>query len=147
MIDGKDFTMDLDDFDPEIRQLVSLINNVDGVETIESCFGHHENPCRIWFRIKDIPTANNFIRQFFYFDPLWRIVLTFCECDYTDELVFMLESKYQDYPTVDLSVETLTRRFEDRQGRAYTDDGNLDPLKRAFLTWCDELQAERGDKE
>lgn len=118
MIDGKDFTASIDDLDLEIRQLVHLINDVDGVETIDSCFGHYENPCRIWFRVKDIPTANDFIRKFFYFDPLWRIVLTFSECRYADELVFMLESKYQDYPTVGLSVETLTRRFEDRiQGR------------------------------
>lgn len=114
MIDGKNFTAGIKDLDYEIRQLVCLINDVDGVETISSCFGHHENPCRIWLRIKDVPTANKFIRQFFYFDHLWSLVLTFSELDdYADELIFMLESKYQDYPAVDLMVETLTRRFED----------------------------------
>jgi hypothetical protein len=34
--------------------------------------------------------------------------------DYADELLFVIESKYQDYPTVDLMVENLTKRFEER---------------------------------
>ena len=29
----------------------------------------------------------------------------------------------------------------------WADDGNLNPLKRAFLAWCDQLKAESEDKE
>lgn len=119
MIDGKSFnteTFKEDPLDPEIRELVHFINKVDGVETIESCFGHHKMPCRIWLRIKGVDTANKFIRRFFYSDPLWSLKLTFSEANYFDELLFAIESAYQDYPTVDLMVENLTKRFEERIG-------------------------------
>ena len=118
MIDGKSFNeeeLKEEPLDEEIKKLVYLINKVDGVETIESCFGHHKNPCRIWLRIKNIDTANKFIKKFFYFDRLWSLKLTFIETDdYFDELLFKLESAYKDYPTVDLMVENLTERFEKR---------------------------------
>lgn len=117
MIDGKSFIVEElkeEPLDIEIKKLVCLINQVDGVETINSCFGHHEMPCRIWLRIKNSDTANKFIRRFFYFDSLWRLTLTFSEAEYFDELLFVLESAYQDYPTVDLMVENLTKRFEER---------------------------------
>lgn len=29
----------------------------------------------------------------------------------------------------------------------WADDGNLNPLKRAFLAWCDELEADKGESE
>lgn len=117
MIDGKSFIvkeLKEEPLDIEIKKLVYLINQVDGVETINSCFGHHEMPCRIWLRIKDIDTANRFIRRFFYFDPLWSLTLTFSEAGYFEELLFVIKSAYKDYPTVDLMVENLTKRFEER---------------------------------
>jgi len=118
MIDGKSFNTEelkKNPLDEEIKKLVYLINKVDGVETIESCFGHHKNPCRIFLRIKNIDTANKFIKKFFYFDRLWSLKLTFVETDdYFDELLFKLESAYQGCPTVDLMVENLTERFEKR---------------------------------
>ena len=117
MIDGKSFNTEEfkeEPLDRQIEKLVYLINQVDGVETIGSCFGHHKMPCRIWLRIKNIDTANKFIRHFFYLDPLWSLKLTFSEAGYFDELLFIIESAYQDYPTVDLMVENLTKRFEER---------------------------------
>lgn len=117
MIDGKSFNTEAfkkEPLDREIEKLVYLLNQVDAVETIDSCFGHHEMPCRIWLRIKNVDTANKFIRRFFYFDPLWSLKLTFSEARYFDELLFVLESAYQDYPTIDLMVENLTKRFEER---------------------------------
>ena len=117
MIDGTSFIVDelkKEPLDKEIENLVYLINQIDGIETIDSCFGHHEMPCRIWLRIKDVDTANSFVRRFFYFDTLWSLKLTFSESRYVDELLFVLESAYQDYPTVDLMVENLTRRFRER---------------------------------
>ena len=118
MIDGKSFNTEAfkeQPIDREIAKLVHLINQVDGVETTDSCFGHHRAPCQIWVRIKDVDTVNKFIRRFFYFDPLWSLKLTFSEAMYFDELLFIIESSaYQDYPTVDLMVENLTKRFEER---------------------------------
>lgn len=117
MIDGKSFDIEAfkeEPLDQEIEELIYLINQVEGVETIDSCFGHHKMPCQIVLRIKDADTANKFIRRFFYFDPLWSLKLTFSEANYLDELLFIIESAYQDYPTVDLMVENLTKRFEER---------------------------------
>lgn len=117
MIDGKSFIVEeLKEapLDIEIKKLVYLINQVDGIETIDSCFGHHEMPCRIWLRIKNADIANKFIRRFFYFDQLWSLKLTFSEAGYFEELLFVIESAYQDYPTIDLMVENLTKRFEER---------------------------------
>lgn len=31
-----------DDIDVEIRQLIRGINSVDGIETVECCFGHYK---------------------------------------------------------------------------------------------------------
>lgn len=117
MIDGKDFIeKDLKDnlIDYEIKELVYLINQFDGVETINSCFGHYEMPCRIWLRIKDVDTANKFIKRFFYLDDLWLLNLIFSEANYHNELLFVLESRYKDYPIVNLMVENLTYRFKER---------------------------------
>lgn len=117
MIDGRSFIekeLEEEPLDHEIKELVYLINQVDGVETENSCFGHYKMPCQIWLRIKDADTANKFIRRFFYFDPLWSLKLTFSEGRYCDDLLFVLESNYQDYPIVGLMVENLTKRFEER---------------------------------
>ena len=115
MIDGKDFKKEiLNDVDIEIRELVELINQVEGVETTQCCFGHNEKPCQIYLRIKDLKTANEFIKKFFYFDALWRLVLIFDETGERDkELQFVLESKYFNYPTVNLMADNLTYRFRD----------------------------------
>ena len=86
MIDGKSFIVKElkgEPLDIKIEKLVYLINQVDGVETINSCFGHHKMPCRIWLRIKNADTANKFIRRFFYLDPLWHLILTFSEAGYS----------------------------------------------------------------
>jgi hypothetical protein len=118
MIDGRSFNIEWfkeEPLDKEIENLVYLINQVDGVETTDSCFGHHKMPCRIWVRIKNVDIANSFVKRFFYLDPIWSLKLTFFEVDdYADELLFVIESAYQDYPTVDLMVENLTKRFEER---------------------------------
>lgn len=117
MIDGKNFNeknLKESPIDYEIKELVYLINQFDGVETIDSCFGHYKMPCRIWLRIKDIDTANKFIKCFFYLDKRWLLNLSFSEANYHHELLFVLESRYKDYPIVSLMVENLTYRFKER---------------------------------
>ena len=112
MIDGKDYNKSVySGIDREIADLVEYINRVDGIETTDSCFGHNERPCLIWCRAKDIKTLNDFIKRFFYFDQLWNLCLTYSERDYFDEILFIIESKYTDYPTVNLMVKELTNRF------------------------------------
>ena len=125
MIDGKSFDTEAfkeEPLDKEIEKLVYLINQVDGVETIDSCFGHHRMPCRIWIRVKDVDTVNKFIRRFFYFDPFWSLKLTFSEARYFDELLFVIESEHKNYPAVDSMVENLTKRFEERINKAESEE-------------------------
>lgn len=136
MIDGKSFiekNLKIDPLDNEIKELVYLINQVDGVETEESCFGHYKEPCQIWLRIKDVETANKFIRKFFYFDPLWNLSLTFSEIDHYNELLFVLESRYEDYPAVDLMVENLTNRFKERLSRKSEFDNTAEKITKKVM--------------
>ena len=120
MIDGKDAsTIVYSDVDHEIRELVQLINNVPGIETTGSCFGHNEMPCLIFMRAESVEAANWFMYKYFYNDPLWRMSLfitdtQICEKNWK-ELKLVLESRYKDYPTVNLMVDDLTRRFRDVQ--------------------------------
>ena len=147
MIDGKSFNTEEfkeEPLDPEIKKLVYLINQVDGVETTESCFGHHKMPCHIWLRIKNVDTANKFIRRFFYFDPLWSLKLSFSEASYFDELLFVIESAYQDYPTVDLMVENLTKRFlKALKQKPYED--SIVEWKKDFKGYVNSLSMPRDD--
>lgn len=123
MIDGKDYTSDeiIKDVDIEIKELIKLINKIDGVETVNSCFGHHKTPCQIWLRIKDIDTANKFYHKYIYSNSLWDLMLTHTELDERKgELYFVLQSQYKDYPTVNLMVDTLTSTF-----KGYTNEFEL----------------------
>ena len=108
---------ELDDLDYEIQELVYLINDVEGICTVDSCFGHNERPCRIWCDAKDIETLNKFIYKYFYNDYLWtfQICLTDVMIDEGDwnRVHFLIESKYSDFPTVNLMVDLLTHRFRE----------------------------------
>ena len=123
MIDGKTYNEiiinEKPGVDPEIRELLELINNVDGIETTESCFGHNIRPCRIWCRARDVEALNKFIYNYFYGDTLWifNIVLTDITIDNKewDKLEFVLESRYSDFPTVNLMINSLCYRMKEKQ--------------------------------
>ena len=101
--------------DDEIRKLIPLINQVDGIETIQSCFGHHKEPCRIYFRARDIESLNKFKYNFFYCDSLWAIELIVTDVTIDDgkwnTVEAVVVSRYKDYPTIDLMVDNLVYRF------------------------------------
>ena len=123
MIDNKDYDIirieedsKIDGgMDIEIKKLVELINKVDGIETTESCFGHNKTPCHIYARAKDIYTLKRFMNKFFHFDPLWKIELVnMPEAEDSDEVIFLINSNHFEYPIVNLMVDNLTYRFENR---------------------------------
>lgn len=102
------------DIDIEIRDLVKYLNKFDGIETYESCFGHNEVPCMIWFRADSIKAINDMIFSVFDYDVLWHIEIN--TADFPKDcknLRFVLTSgNVKDFPTVNLMVENLTNRLE-----------------------------------
>ena len=118
MIDGKEFNKEtLKDVDFEIQELVGLINQVDGIETTNSCFGHNEEPIQIYCRAKDISYLNKFICKFFYGNSLisFKIFVTDVTIDNKewDKVEFLIESdvRYVDFPCTQLIANNLTHTF------------------------------------
>ena len=103
-----------EDIDIEIRNLVRYLNMVDGIETIESCFGHNEAPCFIWFKANSINAINNLIFNIFNNDRLWKIEINNQDfhSDYKDLRFVLSSGEIKDFPTVNLMVDNLTYRLE-----------------------------------
>ena len=107
----------IDMIDPEIYDLLTYINRVEGIRTTDSCFGHNERPCMILCEADSIATIHKFMRDYFYNDRLWTIRLyitdTLIDNNDWDKVVFALQSdvRYTDFTTVNLMVDNLTYRF------------------------------------
>lgn len=61
--------------DKEIYNLILLLNEIDGIQTISSCFGHYRNPVRIWFEIKNIKVLNNFVFYSINSWCRWKLII------------------------------------------------------------------------
>lgn len=109
--------INIDRIDPEIYDLLTYINRVEGIHTTDSCFGHNEYPCMIWCEADSIATVHKFMRDYFYNDELWtiRFYITDVLIDDNDwdKVVFVIQSdaRYIDFPSVNLMVNNLTYRF------------------------------------
>lgn len=104
-----------DDIDIEIQTLCRYINEIEGVETEESCFGHNEKPCRIWLKAENTEVLNQFLFNFFDCDPLWHIELDTGDVnrDWNDIHLLLHSGDIKDFPTVNLMVDNLTNRFKE----------------------------------
>lgn len=117
MLKGKPKIQMPDDLDPEIKELISLINNVEGIETLESCFGHNEGPIVIWGEADSIDALHKFMYKYFYGNQLWHfeLVLSDTMIDEQDwgKIVFLLKTddRYIDFPDTQLMADNLTRTF------------------------------------
>ena len=117
MLKGKPKIQMPNDLDPEIRELISRINNVEGIETLESCFGHNEGPIVIWGEADSIEDLHKFMYEYFYDNQLWHfeLVLSDVMIDEQDwgKIVFLLKSddRYIDFPDTQLMADNLTRTF------------------------------------
>lgn len=103
------------DIDYEIRELIKLLNQFDGIETTSCCFGHYEYRCEIYFKAETIEDIVNFSFRLFDCQHLWHI-----EIDTGDihknwkDLHFVLHTgEIKDYPTVNLLVDNLTLRVKE----------------------------------
>ena len=118
MLKGKPKIDMPDGLDYEIKDLISLINNIEGIETLESCFGHNEGPIVIWGEADSIEALHKFMYEYFYGDQLWHfeLVLSDTMIDAQDwgKVVFLMKSddRYTDFPTTQLMADNLTKRFQ-----------------------------------
>lgn len=61
------------DIDKEIVTLCMALNDIDGIETVESCCGHEKETCKIWFIVRDIKTLNRLCFHCFNHEDFWKI--------------------------------------------------------------------------
>ena len=110
-----------DDIDFEIKELVKYINKVQGIETVESCCGHEEMPCQIYFRADSIEDVTKFQYKYLYCNRDWRIVLQIGDISIDnnqwDKPIFILESTVTDYKYNYLVINnlTLSMRMKDKE--------------------------------
>ena len=62
-----------DKIDIEIVALCRALNDIEGVETVESCCGHNKEKCRIYFKVSDIQTFNKLLFHCFNHEDFWDI--------------------------------------------------------------------------
>lgn len=115
-----------DDIDIEIRALCRYINKIEGVETVESCFGHNDKPCCIWFKAENIEVLNQFLFKFFDCDSLWHIELCTSDVhrDWKDVHLVLHSGDIKEFPTVNLMVDNLTYRFKQEIDALKENKGN-----------------------
>ena len=122
MLKGKSKIKLPDDLDYEIAELISLINDVEGIETVVSCFGHNEGPIVIWGIADNIEALHKFMYNYFYCDSLWHfeLVLSDTMIDERDwgKVIFLMKSddRYINFPTTQLMADNLTKRFRMKKG-------------------------------
>ncbi len=106
------------DIDIEIRELVRRMNKIEGIETIESCYGHHNGPCRIWFKAKNGQSLNNFLGNHLNCVRTWRVILDTWDIQATNtEILCYLESNFQDYDELDISIPIMEKNMLPRSQR------------------------------
>ena len=106
--------------DYEIRELIEYMNRVDGIRSVNSCCGHGEMPCQIWFKADNIECVTRFIHKYLYCNPNWRIVLSVTDAEIDsnewDNPTYLLETTLLDYQYVGLAIDNLTYSFRERLG-------------------------------
>lgn len=113
--DGSGSAIDYGCIDVEIRGLVREMNRIKGMTTTESCFGHHEEPCRIWFSCDTMAHMTNFL--FYYFDCIrsedWRIEFDVADVHKKQRNLnlILVSGGFQD-GEIEKSVKELEARFK-----------------------------------
>lgn len=100
--------------DTEIKGLVSEMNKIKGIRTVESCFGHYKNPCQIWFTCDTVKNMNSFL--FNYFDCIrsddWRIEFDVGDVhkEWSNLNLVLVSGSFQK-EVIDKAVKDLESRF------------------------------------
>lgn len=99
--------IDYSQIDVEIRNLVCLLNKVEGITTIESCYGHGVQPCRIWFKCNRIEDLHKFMFNCLNAFTKWRVLIDNADVSRNIDFIYCLESDASDRQLVDLIVRNL----------------------------------------
>ena len=105
----------LNDCDDEIKELIIELNKLDGIYTVESCFGHGKDPCQIWFKVKDFESLNNFAFYFLDCSRQWEILYDLGDVHRFNHKKFCLKTTNSDEENVILSVSCLTKRLKEEK--------------------------------
>ena len=109
--------------DYEIRELVYLINKVEGITTTLSCFGHNTQPIQIYCVADSIECLNKFIYDYFYCNSLisFKMLISDITIDAKNwsKIEFVIESdpRYIEYPCTQLIADNLTYTFREKLGK------------------------------
>ena len=108
-----------DDIDYELRDLIKLINDIDGLETVECCCGHGGMPCHIWFKADSIEDVTRFQYKYLYRSRLWRISIDMTDVDIDEnkwnDPRYLLETTCDDYFYTGVCIDNLTYKMKDKQ--------------------------------
>lgn len=121
MLKGKAKIQMPTDLDEEISELISLINDVEGIETTNSCFGHNEMPIQIWGVADNIEALHEFMYKYFYCNQLWHFELCLSDVMIDNKewgkIEFLLKSddRYISFPATQLMAQDLTKSFKLKQ--------------------------------
>lgn len=104
------------DIDYELRPLIWLINNELGIETVECCSGHGEEPCRIWCVAGNAEIFQKFMHKYFYCDVFWEAKFDMSDVSIDNEewdtLHFVLQtSSFINNEAVIVAISELTKRI------------------------------------
>lgn len=112
-----------DDIDVEIRQLIRGINSIDGIETVECCFGHYKYPCLIWVKAESIEAMTSFLFHYFNCERQWRVCFDLGDVheDWKD-IHFYIDSITAEPKIIDKMIANLTSRF--CKAESEVEDGN-----------------------
>ena len=99
------------EIDYEIRDIVRIMNSIDGIETVESCSGHDKGPCHIFFVADSIEDVTKFMYSHLYCNTAWRVSLvltdTMIDTRTWDKPIFLLESTILDYSFNYMVIDNL----------------------------------------
>lgn len=108
-----------DDIDYELRNLIKLMNNIDGIETVECCCRHGEAPCYIWFKADSIEDVTCFQYKYLYGSRLWRISIEMTDTDIDEnkwnDPRYLLETTCKDYFYTGVCIDNLTYKMKENK--------------------------------
>ena len=103
-----------DDIDVEIIDICKALNSIDGIETVSSCVGHGNYPCRIWFKCETPDIINRLIFYCFNHEFDWDIRHDFGDPNrsWTDLHYILTTGSITDMTSVVPMVDNLCKRIQ-----------------------------------
>jgi hypothetical protein len=100
------------EIDEELRNLIFVLNTLNGIKTLSCCCGHGKIPCEIYMAVKDLNTIHDFC--FNYLNPFynWHFEIENNINRNQDYLILCLRSKSINYDDVCKEIEKLTDKIE-----------------------------------